>query len=151
MPTARDPFAFETFPRGDLQLKIDRRQMFMTAVTAAKVREGRQRGGNAFTLSSLGNLADELLGLLSPTLVPECRIESANGFVWAHVSGQDPIKLFPSDSPAHAIVTRFDGRTMIEVLARELGADQGWEAAKAFAYVRGLFLHLTVLGVCLPG
>lgn len=147
----QDHFAFEMYPRRDLAVKIDRRQMFRTFATASEVREGQRRGGNAFTLSSLGSLADELLGLLVPATIPGCRIAEDSGLVWAHLPGADrPVALFPIDSPARTILHRFDGRSMVEVIARDLAADQEWSEAKAFAYTRGLFLHLTVLGVCLP-
>lgn len=147
----RDRFAFETYPRGDLPVKIDRRQMFLSFATAARVREAESRGVNAFRLSSLGSLADELLGLLSPAQVPGCRLAEDRGLVWAHLPGaRQPVALCSSDSPARTILHRFDGHSMIERIARDLAADQAWSEAKAFAYVRGLFLHLIVLGVCVP-
>lgn len=147
----RDPYAFHTFPRGDLQVPIGRRQALLTLVTESKVRDGQSRGGNAFKLSALGSLADELLGLMTPAPMPGCRVTEEKGLVWAHLSGQEqPVELFPAGSPARSVFDRFDGRTRLEVVAHDLAAEQDWEAEKGFAYVRGLFLHLITLGVCVP-
>jgi hypothetical protein len=147
----RERYAFELFPRGDLSVAIDRREALLRVFTEVKVHDGQSRGGNAHRLSALGSLGDEVLGLLSPTLQPGCRIEEGEGLVWAQLSGaRRPMVLFPADSPARSVFERFDGLTMIEALARTLAAEQEWTEAKAFAYVRGLFLHLMTLGVCVP-
>jgi hypothetical protein len=147
----RDRYAFELFPRGDLPIAIGRREALLKVVTDLRVRAGQGRGGNAHRLSGLGSLGDEVLGLLSPMLLPDCRIEEGEGLVWARLSGaRRPVALFPADSPARSVFDRFDGQTMIESLARTLAAEQEWAEAKAFAYVRGLFLHLMTLGVCAP-
>ena len=149
--TERHTYAFETFPRGDLTIKIDRRQALLTVATQLKVRERQSRGEAAYRLSALGSLADERLAVVSPVPVPGCAIAEQDGFVWAHVPGVErPTKLFPVESAARSVFNRFDGRTMLEVVARHLSAEVHWDDAKAFAYVRGVFLYLTELGVCLP-
>jgi hypothetical protein len=147
----RERYAFELFPRGDLPVAIDRRQALLAVVTQFKVCDGQSRGGNAHRLSGLGSLGDEVLGLLSPALVPGCRIEEGEGLVWARLPGaKRPVALFPADSPARSVFGCFDGSTTIDVLAGRLAAEQEWTQAKAFDYVRGLFLHLVTLGVCAP-
>lgn len=149
--TARDPYAFETYPRGELAVPISRREVFLTALTEARVREGQSRGANAFKLSALGALQDDLLALLTPAPVPGCRVLVDGELVVAHLPGVErPTELFPAESPANSVLDRFDGRTMIEVIGRALALEQGWEQDKAFAYVRGVFLHLITLGVCRP-
>lgn len=143
--------AFETFPRRDLSIKIGRRQALLTVATELKVREGHGRGKPAFRLSALGKLADEMLALVSPVPVPGCEIAEKDGLVWAYLEeSHEPLMLFPSASPARSVVRRFDGRTMLEVIARHFAAEMDWDQARGFAYVRGVFLHLTELGVCLP-
>jgi hypothetical protein len=47
-------------------------------------------------------------------------------------------------------VERFDGRTPLREIAEGVRAVSGWEPERAFAYVRGVFLHLVTLGVCVP-
>ena len=149
--TERDPYAFETFPRGDLSLPISRRQALLTAFTESKVRDSQSRGVNAFKLSALGTMPDELLALMTPRPVTGCRLAEQDGVIVAYLPRADrPVTLFPADSPAMSVYRRFDGQTMIEVMAREMAADREWEQNKAFGYVRGVFLHLITLGVCWP-
>lgn len=148
--TERDPYAFETFPHGDLLLPIGRRQALLTAVTESRVREGQQQGGNAFKLASLGSLPDELIALLTPRLAAGCTIRDDGRFVVADIEGRDPVALFPIGLPASQVVARFDGRTMVESIAATLAAEQEWDHERALRYVRGVFLHLITLGVCWP-
>lgn len=143
--------AFDTFPRRDLSIKIGRRQALLTVATELEAREGHRGGKPAFKLSALGHLADELLALVSPVPMPGCEIAEKDGFVWAcFEESHEPLLLFSSASPARSVVHRFDGRSMLEVIARHVAAEMNWDEARGFAYVRGVFLHLTELGVCVP-
>ena len=107
----RDLFAFDTFPRGDLSLRIGRRQVLLTAVTESKVRDTHNSGGNTFRLSALGSMPDELLALITPRPVAGCELGEKEGFFVARLPGTNrPVRLFPTDCPA--------GRSMPGSMAR---------------------------------
>jgi hypothetical protein len=147
----RDPYAFENYPRAELSIAIPRRQALLTTVTEARVREGQSAGGEAMRIASLGTLPDELIALFTPRPIDGCVFSRQDGFVVATVGPRaDPIKVCPASLPAAGVLARFDGRTMLESIARALASEQGWDDALALRYVRGVFLHAISLGVCWP-
>ncbi len=149
--TETDREAFDRFPRGRLSLKWDRRQVLTAFVTELRVMADERRGGSAYRLSDLGTLPDDIVELLTPTLAPLCTFVERHGFVCGYPRfGKRPVRLFSVASPAKPAFACFDGRTPLGAIARRLQNELGWESARAFAYVRGLFLHLVTLGFCLP-
>jgi len=145
------PDGFECFPRERLRVNLDRRQLLGFVWTELKVAAHRQQGGAAVKLPDLGSLSDELLELITPTISPHYRLGEHDDFLWAHpVRDGRPIKLFPASSPARRVLNHIDGAKMLGAVALRFSTDVGWEPELGFAYVRGVFLHLVTVGLCLP-
>lgn len=130
--THRDSEAFESFPRRRLAFKWGRRQVLSLLSTELHVRADRVRGGSAFKLPDLGCLPDELLELMTPVIVADCT------------------RTVSPTSPATRVLTYFDGETPLHAIARSVAEEFGWPASRAFAYVRGVFLHVVTEGICVP-
>jgi hypothetical protein len=144
-------FDFAAFPRGDLAIRIDRRQLLRSVVTEMRVAEGKSQGGKAMRLAELGTIPDEHLAVIRPVIVSSCTVEESNGFAWAKLGTFGPrLKLFPLEAPARQLFMAFDGGTSLGELAIRLAEETGWDASHARAYTRGVFLHLISRGVCLP-
>lgn len=146
-----EEFTFEKFPRGRLQFRFSRRQLWSALSTEFMVVRKEQQGEDTYKLSGLGALPDEALADITPVVAPGCRISTGDGFVWGHPpAAAKPIQLFPLDSPALAAFNLFNGLTPLSEAAKCLAAATGWESALSFAFVRGLFLSLVLAGVCAP-
>ena len=146
-----EQFAFEKFPRGRLQFRLSRRQLWSALSTEFMVVRKEQQGEDTYKLSDLGALPDEALADVIPVVAPGCRISTGDGFVWGQPSAAaKPIQLFPLDSPALAAFNLFNGLTPLSEAAKYLAAATGWESALSFAFARGLFLSLVLAGVCAP-
>lgn len=148
--TAADLEPFEHYPRGPLQLRWARRDLFAGLVAQVRVLAEPAQRGEAHRLAELGTLPDETLGGLRPGLA----IGWSTGVEQGHVRASDAegrgVALFEAGSPAHVALSGFDGCTPLHEAAQVLAASLGWEPAHAFAYARGVFLHLVSLGVCTP-
>ena len=144
-------YAFDQFPRCDLSLKLDRRQVLFGVATQFRVRQERSRGKATYRLSELGSLTDEQVAPIAPMMVPGLALLEHQRFLWAdHPSPKRRVRLFPLESPARLAFDRFDGQTLIDTIAGDLAVATGGDKPHAFAYVRGLFLHLVTLGICVP-
>jgi len=143
--------SFENFPRKYLQFKFSRRGLFGLAKQQYIVTEGESLGGVGFKLSQLGSLPDEELAHIAPRIVPECRISTGDGFIWGALpKSQPPIKLFTRDLDTLAAFNLMNGLTPLGEIGALLAQQLGWEEARAFAFARGLFLHLVKLRVSIP-
>lgn len=146
-----DPYAFELFPRRRLNFRYDRRGLLSHLASSLEAVEGREQGKQAFSLAELGEWPDGDLAELKPALVPGCRITLEGGFVCGQPPGEKTARrLFPQNTPAQVAFDAFDGQTYLDDIAAEVAAATGWDAARAFAYTRGLFLTLVLAGVCQP-
>lgn len=149
--TGVDSDAFDTFPRGRLSLKWDRRKVLSMFATELRVLADARHGGSAYKLSDLGNLPDDLLELMTPVIVPGCTITERQELMWGGFARSTRrVRLFSAASPARRVCESFDGRTPLGVIGRRLAEETGWEPTRAFAYTRGVFLHLVTLGFSLP-
>lgn len=149
--TPGDSDGFESFPRGQLSLRWDRRRLLSVLTSEIRILTEASRWGATRRLADLGSMPDDLLGLLTPALVAESEITERDGSVWGELPpARRPVKLFHAGTPAASVFERFDGQTTLAAIARCLAEDLGWESSRAFAYVRGLFLHLITLGFCIP-
>jgi len=145
--------AFQNFPRGQLAFRFTRRQLWSALTNEFVVSGNRQRGTAACSLADLGEFTDEDLMPIVPVVTPNCKISVEEGLV----CGQPPtaaetIQLFPIPSPALNVFNLFNGQTSLgEVADRFTGLPgENWEAARRFAFVRGLFLCLVLAGICAP-
>lgn len=151
MPTDHDPVLFDQFPRTKLVFKVDRRQFLSSLNTEYLAWSKKAGGGAVFTLADLGVFTDESLARIVPEIASGCKITVQDGFVYGQPAARDkPLKLIPLDSPALDVFNHFNGMTGLSDAARDLSRDTGWEADRAFAYTRGVFLWLVQAGVCLP-
>lgn len=133
-------------------MRFDRRQIFHKLVTDVRVSEGRSRGGVALRLADLGSLPDEQLAFFCPALVPGCALVEDAGVLWAAVAEQGGrVRLFTPTRESRLAIDSFNGATPLRDVAHNLARHTGWDLDHSSAYVRGLFLHLVTLGVCLPG
>lgn len=149
--TFGDPDGFEGFPRGRLSLRWDRRRILSVLASEVRILADENRWGATRRLADLGSLPDDLLELLTPTVVPDGEIAESDGFVWGRLPpARKQTRLFRAGSPAASAFEGFDGHTQLAATARRLAEELGWESSRAFAYVRGLFLHLVTLGFCRP-
>jgi hypothetical protein len=142
--------AFEQFPRKRLTLKLDRRQMLSLFTTELRVASDVACGNVAMKLPDLGTVPDEVIELLKPRRNPECRIVEEDGVICGYCAGERRVALFSSDAPARSVLKDFDGQVPLWKAGTNLAEATGWDSARAFAYVRGVFLHLVTLGVCFP-
>lgn len=144
------PESFEHYPRGPLRLRWARRDLFAGLVAQVRVLAEPGRRGGARRLAELGTLPDEVLGALRPGLAAGGSARVEQGYVHASDAEGRGVPLFEAGSPAHAALVLFDGCTPLREAAQALAASLGWEPARAFAYARGVFLHLVSLGICAP-
>jgi hypothetical protein len=144
-------FEFEQVPRAPLPLNVRRRNLYTALFTEFGVYAGKNVGGAAYKLADLGMWSDEMLSMVTPIVSAGCKISLENGMVVGQTAGTaKSIQLFPVDSPALEAFNYFNGQTLLGEVSRILTRQQGWDAEKAFAYVRGLFLWLVLAGVCQP-
>lgn len=142
---------FEQFPRARLQVAWARRDALLSLWREFKVAAEKREGHVAFQLPALGTLPDEMLALIRPALAAGCRIEESEGLMWGRRAlATKPIRLFPTSSPAMRVLDHVDGDSLLGDVARQLGAETGWPPELAFAYTRGVFLHLVAVGICRP-
>lgn len=146
-----DGYDFARYPRRSLSFKFNRRQFIGTVWQEILALGERNLGKPSFKLTDLGSMPDDYLVSLIPAMVPAWRIFQSNGFVCGQLqSWTEPVRLFPADSPAVWAFDRFDGATALGVIAAQLADRMNWEVSAGIAYVRGLFLHLVALQVCVP-
>ncbi len=145
------PADFCQFPRRDLTFRLTRRGLLQQCAREMEVLGGEARGGHGYALAQLGSLPDDALYLLIPGMIPGSQISVAEGYVWGQPpDAAQPYPLFALDAAALAVFNGMNGRTPLQAIAADLSLDTGWELAQAFAYTRGLFLHLVQMRVCLP-
>jgi hypothetical protein len=151
MTPSPDPIDFEHFPHQPLEFKVSRRRILSTL--AEELSAGSRKGQGIPTprLADLGMLADGELAGLIPRIPTEAHVTVRDGQVLARPgSAVRERRLFALESPAVLVVNAFNGRNTLEEAAGLLAQTQEWEASKAFAYARGVFLWLVWNGACRP-
>ena len=144
-------YPFETVPYGKLPMKVSRRKLLPALLTELEAFHERGEGGVVRNLEDLGTCPDAQLALITPAIVPGCRILLTGGRVYAELpSITKAFELFLLDSPAGIIFELFDGMTTLDEISEYLSHKTHWEESRAFAYTRGFFLWLVLAGVCLP-
>jgi hypothetical protein len=151
MPDQTESEQFEQFARRDLSFQYSRRELFELVPTALKVSQDEEQGIPGFTLASLGKAPDDYLAQVIPVIVPDCRISVADGWVWAQMpNDKRPKKLFLAETAVICAFNQFNGRTDLGEASHHLAQEMDGVKPRAFALVRGLFLHLIQHRVCLP-
>jgi hypothetical protein len=151
--SSTDEFDYEFDKLSDEQMKItmNRRQFFEKFVNEYQVQNARSEGKPVYKLSALRDLLDEQIAQVIPAIVPGCQISESDGFIWGQPpSSSEPIKLFPIATPAYTAFDFFGCMNPLGVIAVQVARTTGLELTQTFAYVRGLFLYLVKLGVCVP-
>jgi len=144
-------FDFEKVPYQKLDFCLTRRQLWSSLSTNLQVYSGKGEGGSAYKLADLGDLPPEKLGAVIPEIVPGCEITVSEGFVWGKPPAKEQaFKLFPLASPALTAFNLFNGENALLEISRRLSECSEWDMVHSFAYVRGLFLCLVLIGVSLP-
>jgi len=145
------PIDFRRFPRRDLTFRLTRRGLLQQCAREMEVWAGEARGGHGYALAHLGSLPDDALALLVPAIIPGSQISVVEGCVWGQPpDAAQPSPLFALDPVALAAFNGMNGRAPLQAIAADLALDTGLDLAEAFAYTRGLFLHLVQMRVCLP-
>jgi hypothetical protein len=151
MDEPEDKYAFEDFPRGPLNFKVDRRKFFIALKTEALVRQGKRLGGAAFKLSDLGSISNEQLAQFIPAIAPGSLISLRNDIVYGKPPDSDKeIELFPVGSPAHSALMAFNGLLPLEQAANYVSLETDWEYDRSLAFARGVFLFLVWLKIVVP-
>lgn len=144
-------YPFEKFPRASLALDVPRGRVLSAILEEMFAHRKSEEGGEVFKLSQLGIWTDKQLAPVVPKVKDGVKIVIKDGFVLASPAGKsEKIQLFSLGSPALAVFNRFNGYTTIEKAAEALEGELNWESAFSFAYTRGLFLAMVVVGVCQP-
>jgi hypothetical protein len=133
-----------TFPRS-------RRELFPAALEWWRARSEASGVRPAFRLSELGTMADDELSELTPEILPGCEISVRDGVVWGRPPGSGaPVALLETTAAGLCAFNAMDGRTTLAEIVLAVSAETGWARLQAFAFARGLFLHLVRLRVCIP-
>jgi hypothetical protein len=143
-------YPFEQFPRGEIRFSIPRRRFLADLMAEIHVYNKKSEGHVGRKLSDLGCWADEDLLSVIPMIIPGCTIEPEGEYLSGTPVGGRPVLLFSMNSPAYLVYTLFDGTNSLDEIADTLAHQAGWVAEKAFAYSRGVFLSLVMLGLCRP-
>lgn len=140
----RTGYAPLTFPRA-------RRDLLPAAVEWYRARSDATEARPAFRLSKLGTMPDDELADMTPAIAPGSQISVRDGMVWGRAPGSDtPAALLPATSPGLDAFNAMNGSSTLGEIAASVAAETDWPPRRAFAFTRGLFLHLVSLRVCVP-
>jgi hypothetical protein len=108
------------------------------------------RGKRQLRLGDLPSLTDEVVAQIVPAIVPEAMVEIRDEHVFVRLTTGGVVSLFSCTDEDTLAFNRFDGMTTIAQASEELAESMSWSREQAFTRVRGLFLRLAGLGVCVP-
>lgn len=146
----RTPERFEGTGYAPVRFPRARRELLPAAVEWWRARSDPERRP-AFRLSELGTMPDEELADMTPAIARGCEISVRDGTVWGRPAGSDtPVPLLGTTPPELCVFNAMNGRWTIGEIAASVAADTGWPSGRAFAFTRGVFLHLVRLRVCAP-
>jgi hypothetical protein len=145
------PDRFEQTGYAPLTFPRSRRELLPAALEWWHARSEASGVRPAFRLSELGTMADDELSELTPAIVSGCQISVRDGVVWGRPPGSGaPAALLETTAAGLCAFNAMDGRTTLAEIAHAVAAETGWGRERAFAFTRGLFLHLVRLRVCVP-
>ncbi len=153
MAERMDDYAFEQFPRGEIHFTYSRRRFLSALMTEMRVFNKSDDGHVGRKLSDLGAWPDQDLLCVAPVIAPEAQIEPEDGSLtgFSPSAGRgEPVVLFSLELPAYQVYLQFNGLNSLTEIAGNLAQQTGWSEDKAFAYTRGVFLSLVVLGLARP-
>ena len=151
MSTESEYAYYWDFPRRNLTFKLSRRGLIQTIALEYEVSTGKDQGGVEHKLWQLGSAADEKLFRLKPYIIAGSQITTCETSIWCLPSGNSESKrLFLIEPATLYVFNMFNGRNTLHTIARNLAQHMAWPEDRAFAFVRGLFLHLVQLQICLP-
>jgi hypothetical protein len=145
-----DDYPYEQFPHAELQIGTPRRKFLSAIMAELHIQNHKSSGHVGRKLTDLGLWADEDLYCVIPLLIPGSKVELKDHFVSVIPDGRPALMLFSTDSPALVVFNLFNGENSLIEIADTLAAHTGWAAEKAFAYTRGVFLSLVMVGLCQP-
>jgi hypothetical protein len=143
-------YPFEQFPHGEIQLSVPRRRFLSDLMAEIHVYNKKSEGHVGRKLSDLGCWPDEDLFSVIPMIIPGCKIDLEGEYLSGTSVGGKAVLLFSQNAPAYLVYNLFDGTNSLDEIADTLAHQTGWAAEKAFAYTRGVFLSLVMLGLCRP-
>ncbi|KAA3665366.1 MAG: hypothetical protein DWQ04_00970 [Chloroflexi bacterium] len=142
---------FLNFPRRDLVFKFNRRALLQTISMEYKVVEGKARGGKGYKLPQLGSLSNKQMAYLIPHIIPGSQINTRDGSVWGQLQdSSQPKRLFLIEPATLFAFNLMNGRNTLHNISLSLAEEMQWSQEQAFAFTRGLFLHLVQLRFCVP-
>lgn len=146
-----EDYPFEQFRRGELPIKLPRTALLSALLNEISVASGEAKGGLGLKLTGLGSRPDEGLYGLVPFILPGSQVHIAGRFVLGKPpGGERPYRLFSVDSPALVVYNLMNGENALAEIADSLRRHTGWDEARSFAYVRGVFLSLVTIGMAQP-
>jgi len=146
-----EEYIFENVPRKPLPRPFARSKLLAAFADELTAQSQKAAGKRVLQLSDLGTCPDEELRPMIPIMLPKSKISIKDGFVIgaSSMTGKS-YRLFPIASPALTAFNLINGFNTLEQISQRLEQETGWEAARSFAYTRGLFLSLVVGGLCMP-
>jgi hypothetical protein len=139
---------FTKFPYAELTYQIDRKQFFRSLRKELNL---LATDGKRMKISELGVMQEEELSKLIPRIIPGTKISFQDQCVWGITSdSSQKIKLFMADPFSVPVFNRINGHKSIGRITVEAATLGNLEPSCAFRFVRGLFLTLVSLKVCLP-
>ena len=145
----RSPDRFQQTGYAPLTFPRSRRELVPAALEWWRARSDATGTRPAFLLSELGTMAEDDLSELTPAIVGEISVR--DGTVWGCAPGSEVgVPLLETTAAGLCAFNAMDGRTTLAEIVPVVIAETGWRRERAFAFTRGLFLHLVRLRVCVP-
>ena len=142
---------FDSFPQRELVFPLSRRELFSFLRTEFEVNEGETEGVPGYRLADLGSAPHEYLAHVIPLLVPGAVISVHDDWVWGQpAAAAKPIPLFPVQDNTTTTFNLMNGAHDLGSISLQLATQMAWPQERAFAFVRGLFLHLVHVRICAP-
>jgi hypothetical protein len=104
-----------------------------------------------YKLADLWDVSEESLSTLEPLISPGVDILLESGKVFCRTPANASLEfLFDADEENLFVFNRFNGSNSVGRIASELSISMKWSPEQSYAHVRGLFLKLIRLRVCIP-
>jgi len=130
---------------------MERRDFFRSVLGDVAAFADELAGRPQFQISELWSLPDDALAKIIPAVHPQAEILVGADHVAARVpQNTEPVFLFGQEPTEAFVFNRFNGMTPIAEIADEVVGGFGETPERAFAIVKGLFLRLVRLRVCVP-
>lgn len=142
---------FARFPRRKLPATINRRSFLSSLINEIRSVRPDPTAHPVYKLCDLGEASDYELAHIVPELMPGCQVVTLDGAIWVRpASTKKEERLFSEDSPAAQVLHLFNGQNTILNISRFIESQYHWDSARAFAYVRGVFLSMVVKKLAAP-